>query len=74
MDLNIKQWLGGIIALVVGVIITVTVAVPIIADNQVADTVSNSSALNSMLGVLPILIVVGLIVAAVGMFISSKRD
>lgn len=72
--LNIERWIGGVIAAVVCIIVVVTVAIPIISTNQVADTVSNADALNAMINIIPLLIVVGIIVAVVGMFLYSKKS
>ena len=72
--LNIQKWIGVVIAAVVCIIVVVTVAIPIIATNQVESTVENYEALNAIINIIPLLIVVGIIVAVVGMFLYSKRD
>lgn len=72
--LNIQKWIGGVIAAVVCIIVVVTVAIPIISENQVAETVENAGALNAMINIIPLLIVVGIIVAVVGMFLYSKKN
>ena len=72
--LNIQKWIGGVIAAVVCIIVVVTVAIPIISTNQVESTVENYEALNAMINIIPLLIVVGIIVAVVGMFLYSKKD
>lgn len=56
------------------VIVVVTVAIPIISSNQVSSSVANADALNAMINIIPLLIVVGIIVAVIGMFLYSKRD
>ncbi len=49
-------------------------AIPIISTNQVESTVENYEALNAMINIVPLLIVVGIIVAVVGAFLyNSKR-
>ena len=72
--LNIQKWIGGVIAAVVCIIVVVTVAIPIISTNQVDSSVENYEALNAMINIIPLLIVVGIIVAVVGMFLFSKKD
>lgn len=72
--LNIQKWIGGVISAVVCIIVVVTVAIPIISTNQVESTVENYEALNAMINIIPLLIVVGIIVAVVGLFLYSKRD
>lgn len=73
MGINIEKWIGGVIAAIVAVIVVVTVAIPIISSNQVASTVENADALNAMINIIPLLIVVGIIVAVVGMFLYNSR-
>ena len=63
----------GITSAVVCVILLVTVAVPIISSNQVADTVTNYASINAMINVLPIIICVGIVVALIALFISGKE-
>lgn len=55
-------------------IVVVTVAIPIISSNQVSSGTANADALNAMINIIPLLIVVGIIVAVIGMFLYSKRD
>lgn len=71
--MNIQKWIGGVIAAVVCIIVVVTVAIPIISTNQVESTVENYEALNAMINIIPLLIVVGIIVAVVGMFLYNSR-
>ena len=72
--LNIQKWIGGVIAAVVCIIVVVTVAIPIISTNQVESSVENYEALNAMINIIPLLILVGIIVAVVGTFLNSKKD
>lgn len=70
--MNISKFVQGLVAVIVGIVLTVTVAVPIISSNQVASTVTNYAALNSLLNILPLLIIVGLVLGAIGMYISGR--
>lgn len=60
-------------AAVVVTVIVVTVAIPIISANQVASTVTNYAAMNSMINIIPLLLIVAVIIAIVGMFLYSRR-
>ena len=71
--LSISKFTMGITSAVVCVILLVTVAVPIISSNQVAETVTNASSINAMINVLPIIICVGLVVALIALFISGRE-
>jgi hypothetical protein len=70
--MNISKFTSGLVVTIVGIILTVTVAIPIITDNQVAESVKNSAALNSLLNIMPLLIVVGLVLGVIGMYVSGR--
>ena len=67
-----QKFVGAVVSVIVVVIITVTVLIPIIADNQVATTVTNAQSLNAMINIIPLLVVVGIIISIVGMFLYSR--
>lgn len=70
--LSVSKFTMGITSAVVCVILLVTVAVPIISENQVASTVTNAASINAMINVLPIIICVGIVVALIALFISGR--
>ena len=72
MALNLDRWIGGVIAIIVTVLMTVTVLIPVISGNQAESTVANADAINSMLNLIPLLTVVGIIIFVIGMFISRS--
>lgn len=72
MALNLDKWIGGVIAIIVTVLMTVTVLIPVISGNQAESTVANADAINSMLNLIPLLTVVGIIIFVIGMFISRS--
>lgn len=74
MAIDIQKFVAGVVGAIVAVIITVTVAIPVISSNQVASTVTNYAAMNSMINIVPLLIIVGVILAVVGMFLYGKKN
>ena len=70
--MDVQKFVGAVVSVIVVVIITVTVLIPIIADNQVAETVTNAASLNAMINIIPLLVVVGIIISIVGMFLYSR--
>lgn len=70
--MNIGKFTQSVVAAVIGVILLVIVAVPIIADNQVASDVANAASINSILQVIPIFIAIGIILGIVGTFLSGR--
>ena len=70
--MNIGKFTNSVVAAVIGVILLVIVAVPIIADNQVASDVANAASINSILQVIPIFIAIGIILGIVGTFLTGR--
>lgn len=71
MKFNVGNFVGSIVGLSVGVILTAAI-LPIIAGVDIPSDLSNASAISSMFNVLPILFVVGLVMGGVYAFISRK--
>lgn len=72
--MDVQKFTGAVVSVIVVVIITVTVLIPIIADNQVASTVTNYTSLNAMLNIIPLLVVVGIVIAIIGMFLYKRSQ
>ena len=75
--IDIQKFVGGCIGAVITVLIVVTVAVPVISDNLLPTgegAIENAGAINSMLEVIPLLLVVAIILAIVGMFLYKKAN
>lgn len=75
--IDIQKFVGGVIGAVVVVLIVVTVAVPVISDNLLPEgegAIDNAGAINSMLEVIPLLLVVAIIIAIVGMFLYNRKN
>lgn len=75
--MDVQKFTGAVISVVVVVIIGVTVLVPIIAANQVPTTgegsIANAASINAMLNIIPLLVVVGIIIAVIALFISKRN-
>lgn len=76
--MDVQKFTGAVISVVVVVIIGVTVLVPIIASNQVPTgdaegALPNGASINAMLNIIPLLVVVGIIIAVIAMFISKRN-
>ena len=72
--MDVQKFTGAVVSIVVVVIIAVTVLIPIITTNQVEDTVANYASINAMLNIIPLLVIVGIIIAVVGMFLYTRRN
>lgn len=75
--MDVQKFTAAVISIVVVVVIAVTVLVPIIQENQLATTgdnvLANAGAINSILNVIPLLVIVGIIIAVIGLFISKRN-
>lgn len=72
--MDVQKFTGAVVSIVVVVIIAVTVLIPIITANQAASTVANYQSINAMLNIIPLLVIVGIIIAVVGMFLYTRRN
>lgn len=78
--MDVQKFTGMVVSIVVVVIIAVTVLVPIIATNQLntdpsaGSVMANAQSINAMLNIIPLLVIVGIIIAVVGMFLYSRRQ
>ena len=71
--MDVQKFTGAVLSIVVVGIIAVTVLIPIITANQAASTVANYQSINAMLNIIPLLVIVGIIIAVVGMFLYTRR-
>lgn len=72
--MDVQKFTGAVVSIVVVVIIAVTVLIPIITANQAESTVANYQSINAMLNIIPLLVIVGIIIAVVGMFLYTRRN
>lgn len=76
--MDVQKFTGMVVSIVVVVIIAVTVLVPIVASNQLPTTgegsIANAASINAMLNIIPLLVIVGIIIAVVGMFLYTRRQ
>lgn len=71
MEFNIGKFVGTVVGMSVGVILTAAM-LPVIAGIEIPSTIANSDAISAMLGVVPLLFVVGIVLAGVYAFISRR--
>lgn len=70
--MDMEKFTSGVIDIVVALIIVVAVAVPIVGGLAVPKGIANEAALTSLVGIVPLLLVVGVVLACVGMFLYKK--
>lgn len=74
MAMDVQKFTGAVVSIVVVVIIAVSVLVPIVASNQVDDDLANADSINAMLNIIPLLVIVGIIIAVVALFLGKKSE
>ena len=72
MGFNINAFTSGVISVVIACTIVVVVGIPILTANVVPSTVTNYAELNTMLGIIPILLIVGVIMGCIALFLKNK--
>lgn len=77
--LNIKEFIGGIISVIVGIVVVTKLGIPMITSSLIPTTgenvPENAGVINSILEMLPIFLVIVLLLAVAGMLWSFKsRD
>lgn len=65
------KFVSGIVAVVVAVIVVGLVALPIITQ---VTTGMEDTTLKTIIGIIPIFLVIGILMAVVGMFLKSRND
>lgn len=71
-DFNVGKFVSLVFGVIVAIIMIVVVAIPIISENQVGTGVANATAINSIINIVPILLVVSILMAIVGAFMYKK--
>ena len=71
-NMDVQKFTGAVVSIVVVVIIAVSVLVPIIAANQVTG-IANADSINAMLNIVPLLVIVGIIIAVVALFLGNRK-
>ena len=70
---NISNFTSNLVNIVIGIVLVCSVALPIVASMTISDSIENSAAIKSLIGVVPLLIVVGLVLMAIRSYISNKE-
>ncbi len=73
MGLSVEKFVTAVVGIIVAVVVTVVIAIPVISSNTVGEGIANADSINSMLGIIPLLIVVGIIMAVVGSFLYARK-
>lgn len=71
--MDIGKFTVGIVGAVLGVILLVVIAIPVINDNPVASNVANYQTLNTILGVLPIIMAIGIVIGVIAVFMRGNN-
>lgn len=72
--MDVRGFTGTIIGVVIAIVVTVSVLVPIITDNVLTESsgLSNWSQINTLIEILPLLVILSIVVIVVGSFISKR--
>lgn len=71
--MEVGKFATNLIIIIVGVVLVTAVALPILSGVTIAEGTPNKGAIESMLGIVPILLVVAIVMAVIYMFISRRE-
>lgn len=70
---DIGSFLKVVISATIGVVVVTAIAIPVIGDVTIEDGTANKDAIESMLGLVPLLLVVAIVVGVVAIAINRSR-
>lgn len=71
--MEVGKFATNLVIIIVGVVLVVSVAIPILGTVTLPEGLDNADAIESMLGIIPILLVVAIVMAVIYMFISRRE-
>lgn len=71
--MEVGRFATNLVIIIVGVVLVTAVALPILSGVVIAEGTPNGDAIESMLGIVPILLVVAIVMAVIYMFISRRE-
>lgn len=73
--MKVGAYTTGVVGIVVAIVIVVSVALPIISANLLPDEspIANAETINTLLGIIPVLLIIGIVVGVVSIFIAKKQ-
>lgn len=69
-----EKFVSGIVGVVVAVIVVGLVALPIINEVTSGMTADGDATLKTIIGIIPIFLVIGILMAVVAMFLKTRND
>lgn len=72
-NLSIGALIGTIFFAIIGIIMVVAVGIPIIDDYQVEETVANAGAINSIINIIPIMLILIILIGVAYAVMSYVR-
>lgn len=72
--MELKGFLGTVIMASVATVVVVSIAIPIIGSATIPADTPNKSAIESMLGLIPLLLVIAIIMAVLAVAIARGRN
>lgn len=72
--MELKGFLGTVIMASVATVVVVSIAIPIIGGATIPEGTANADAIESMLGLIPLLLVIAIIMAVLAVAIARGRN
>lgn len=74
MEFNTDKFISGIVAVVVATIVITAVAIPVINGVVIPEGTANAGALETIIGILPVFMIIAVLLACVYLFMSKRKN
>lgn len=71
--MDLKTLLTGIISASVGVVVVTAIAMPVVANATIPEGLEQSAAIKSMLGLVPLMLIIAIVMGVVAIAIGRSR-
>lgn len=71
--MEVGRFASNLVLIIVAIVLVVSVALPILGGITLPEGIANGDAIESMLGIIPILLIVSVVMAVIYMFISRRE-
>lgn len=71
--MEVGRFASNLVLIIVAIVLVVSVALPILGAIELPEGIANGDAIESMLGIIPILLIVSVVMAVIYMFISRRE-
>lgn len=72
--MDLKSLLTGIVTASVGVVVVTAIAMPVVADAVIPEELEQAAAIKSMLGLVPLMLIIAIVMGVVAIAIGRSKS